>query len=510
MFNKNASKSAIRNIVTIDAYGGKYYQFKDDIFEELEKPTYNLSNFLTSYVSNKDFITSTVSISRSVPEEDIDDILEIKAYEELGLDQAKEYIVQHYESKNDNSGEREFHLFVIEPIILEGYFLPIKQQTKYIDLIIPIPLLFKALYTKDILPENGTHSFVYFAHSDAFIVIYHRGEYLYSKTIEYNLTRIYDNYCELVGEKIPENEFFRLLEQEGLKSANETYQKNLMRIFGEVFININDIIIYAKRAFEIDMIDKMFLGSVSGPIIGLDDYSQNYLGLTSVEFNLQYRIQNNTWYIDQLHYLMLLNSFEYLENPYNFINFTNFPRPPAFVNRASGQFLISAFATISLSVAYPVMNLVGTYLNEAKTFALNLQNEDASKEAEKFKKTLGEKKKELDRLDGEIKQMSVQYNAKTKTLIAIYDKKINYRLKSGILHMVADELLKFGVHIEELKTDNDTIWLSLVGTSDEKITEYIQYVTETHYKELKIVDIKLIKKDPDTEYYRGILKVDLR
>jgi len=83
-------------------------------------------------------------------------------------------------------------------------------------------------------------------------------------------------------------------------------------------------------------------------------------------------------------------------------------------------------------------------------------------------------------------------------------------LKSGILHNIADDLTKFGVHIEKLKSDNDTIWLSLVSSSDKKITQYIHYISETRFNDLKKIDIELIKRDHESNYYKGVLKVDLK
>ncbi len=83
---KSSSKIAInvKNIITLNPYTDKDYIFKDDSFQPLNKLTYNTSNFITSYVTNKDMINTTVHLSRSIPEEDIADILDIKAYEELG------------------------------------------------------------------------------------------------------------------------------------------------------------------------------------------------------------------------------------------------------------------------------------------------------------------------------------------------------------------------------------------------------------------------------------------
>jgi len=510
MFSKkNSSKSTIKNVVTHNVYTDNSYMFKDDSFQPLKKLTYNTSNFITSYVNNKDVITTKVQISRSIPEEDIADILDIKAYEELGLDQANSYVISYIEVENAGE-EREYHIFVAEPEILDELYLPTKLQTKYIDLIVPAPLLYKALYTKEILQDNNTHCFVYFTQNDAFVTIYGNGEYLYSKSIEFSLEQIYDKYCESVGEKIDEKEFYSILESEGLKTTNNDYQQNFMKIFGDVFITINDIIIYAKRAFNLDKIDQMFIGSQRGPIIGLDDYSQNYLGLHSSDFNFNYNVENEEWYTDQLQYLMLLTSFEYMEDESAVINLTMYPRAPSFVNRASGQFIISTFAAISLSLGYPLSYLVGSYVNDAKIYALDIENNKLTTEATKFKKILGEKKAIIKSLDKNLKGLSTIYEAKTKTLTAIYDKKVNYRLKSGIFHTIADELTKFEVHVDKMRSERDTLWVSLVSSDDRKLTELIKYISDTHFDEVNEIDIERIEKDPENNYYKGLLKVELR
>jgi hypothetical protein len=503
---KNSSKSTIKNIITLNVFSGKSYIFKDDAFQPLKKLTYNTANFITSYVSNKDIITTSVKISRSIPEEDIADILDIKAYEELGLDQANSYVISSYEVENAGE-EREYHIFVSEPENLDDLYLPIKQQTKYVDLVIPAPLLYKPLYTKEILQSNNTHCFVYFTQQDASVTVYKDGEYLYSKSIEFSLEQIYDKYCELIGEKVNEKDFFSILESEGLKTTNNDYQQNFMKIFGEVFITINDIIIYAKRAFNLETIDQMFIGSEHGPIIGLDDYSQNYLGLHSTDFNFNYNVNNEEWYTDQLQYLMLLASFEYMEDESSFVNLTMYPRAPSFINRASGQFIISTFAAVSLSLAYPLIYLVGSYVNDAKIYALSSENKKLSTEATKYKAILSKKKSTIKDLDNKIKNVSTVYSGKTKTLTAIYDKKINYKLKSGLFHVIAEELDKFDVHVDMLTTEGDTLFVSLVSTDDRKFTELIKYISDTHFNDVKEIDIESIVRDPENSYYKGLLKV---
>ena len=503
------SKSDIKHIVILDPYTDKKYIFKGDKLEPLNKLSFNKSNFITSYVSNKNIITATVHLSRSIPEEDVRDILDIKAYEDLGLDQNIDYVIS-YQEVNTTAEEREFHLFVAQPDILETLFSPVKEQTKYLDLIIPAPLLYKTIYRREILQDNGVHCFVYFNTHDASVTFYNNGEYLYSKSIDFSLEQIYDKYCELVGEKIDEKEFFTLLASEGLKTTDNTYQQNLMKIFGEIFITINDIIIYIKRAFKLETVDHMFIGSVQGPIIGLDDYSENYLGLQSADFNFDYHVSSNEWYTDQLQYLMLLSSLDYLEDEAAIVNLTMFPRPPSFLNRASGQFIVATVAAISLGLAYPLFYLVGSYANDAKIYALKIQNDKLVVESNKYKKILGEKKKIISGLDTQVANLSKIYNGKTKTLISIYDKKVHYRLKSGIFYTIADDLAKNDVHIDMLYTKENTLWLSLVSSNDRKLTELIKYISDKHFDEIDAIDIKLIEKDPESTYYRGLLRVDLR
>ncbi|MFK5976002.1 MAG: hypothetical protein QM493_05805 [Sulfurovum sp.] len=510
MFAKKEEKQpVVKNIVTLNTYSEKNYIFKNNVCSPLKKLSFNKSNFSASYVTNKNIISTSVKISRSIEDEDIADILDIKAYEDLGLDQANSYVISYMEVENE-AEEREYHIFVAEPEELDELFLPVKEHTKFIDLIIPAPLLYKSLYTKEILSSSHTHCFVYFTMHDAFVTIYKNGEYLYSKSIEFSLDQIYDKYCEITGDKVDNKVFFNILETEGLKTINPDYQENFMKIFAEVFITINDIVIYAKRAFELKTIDQMFIGSVNGPIIGLDDYSQNYLGLNSTEFNLDFGVDNDEWYTDQLHYLMMLSSLIYMEDETSIVNLTMYPRPPSFVNRASGQFIISTASAIVLSLAYPLVYLVGSYVNDAKIYTLIGEDKELQSKATKYKGIIKSKHSTIEGLNKQIKMLLSKYTGKTKTLTAIYDKKVNYRLKSGIFHTIAEELTKFEVNIDMLKSDNDNLELSLVSSDDRKFTEVIKYISDKHFDEIVSIDIEKIEKDPINNYYKGLLKVNMR
>ncbi len=502
-------KSKIKGVFSVDAYDRKYYLLKGQKLIQQKKLIYDSTNFVSTYINNKDIISSSVEISRSISAEDTDGALEVKAYEELGLDQAIEYSIQYIE--RETTGDfRIFDLFVVDQEILGESFVDITYDTKYIDLIVPAPLLYKSVYDREILSDNGVHCFIYITQNDAFITFYQNGQYLYAKSIEYSLERIYDKYCELSGDRVDEAEFYKVLESEGLKTVHADYQQNLMKLFGDVFITINDIIIYAKRAFDLPTIDQMFIGSSLGPIIGLDEYSENYLGLQSSELNFNFNLENDDWYTDQLQLMLSMTSVEYLEDVDSTINFTIFERPPVFYKRTSGQFIIATAVSITLGISYPLVYLVGSYMNDATNMVLTAQDQQLSAEDSKYKKVLGEKKKEMKALDVKIGDKARIYHGKEKTLTSIHDKKVNYKLKSELLYTFAKDIRKFKVNTDFISSDGDTFTFHLLSKDNKEITRLIKHISEKHFDEINSIDIAEISKDADNGFYSGVLRVELK
>jgi len=141
-----------------------------------------------------------------------------------------------------------------------------------------------------------------------------------------------------------------------------------------------------------------------------------------------------------------------------------------------------------------------------------LSNKDTIQEEffHTFEALKGEKKQIISKLDKQIANLSKTYHGKAKTLESIYDKKVNYRLKSEIFYILAEDLAKFDVHVDAISTDENSVLLSLVSSDDRKFTELIKYISDKHFDELNSIDIELIEKDPESAYYKGLLKVDLR
>ncbi len=496
-------------IVTIDHYHDTRYVLKDNSLLPLKRLTYRNNYFYATFLANKDMIVAPVEVSAGLDEDDLEGLLEDKAYEELGLDPAQEYLIHYEEIESEDISNKRYQLFVVERNKFTHRFGSLRSKVKYVDLILPAPLLYRSIYEMNALESAGVHAFLYFSSYDTFVTFYRNGKYLYSKSINYSFDQIYDRYCEMVGSSVDREQFNKTLKREGLKTLQAEYQQNLMKLFGEIFISINDIIIYTKRAYDLNVIDRMFVGSEIGTIIGLEEYVQNYLGLQASKLEFNFGIRSNDWHVEQTHYLLAASASTYIDRPHERVNFTLYHRPPAFFKRPSGQMLLMFVVALLAAFAMPIYYYVNASLNNLQTYKIQQEDKVLAKEVEKYKRLIKEKKAEYDRISAVVKELAEKFNAKERTLRSIYDKKVNYRLKSDQLASLSDDLTKQGVSTNAIMSSQDQYDISLLAPSDAKITKLIKAVSERYYDEIKMIDIEMIQRDKNSTYYQGILKVEL-
>ena len=504
---KNETKS-FQKIVSLNPYQNDYYQFANNVLQKVEKLAYNKKNFVVSTLDTKDFISSTIEISVNIPPEDLRDAIELKTYDDLGLDQAVEHIIAYVETpahKLENS--RLFHVFVAEPETIQDIFYPVKQQVKYIDYIYPKPYLIHNIYEQDILESYGTHAYLYFQKEDAFLTIYRDGDYLYSKSLKYSFENIYERFCELYGERVDEEEFYNILQNEGLKTSNFEYQDHLMKLFSEVFLYVNDILIYTKRAFEIEKIDMIFIGSENGPLLGLNEYAHTFLGIEADDFDFDYKMERNEWYVDQFHYLSIIEAMKNIEGEIS-PNFTLFFRPPPFIARRSGQFVVATVAAIVLGLSLPIYHY--TY-----NFYVQIANSKLVQEEQRLNRLVTSIRNELNALEKpkkslieKIKAEKELFEIKNKILTAIYDKKVNYPMKAKTIVYLSNDMAKFNVQVTKIVDSNNTFTFSLLAENEKRITQFIKYLADKYEHKIH-TNIEKIYKDEESGMYHGNLKVTI-
>ena len=357
MLKKSIIEKRKKSIVTLDPYSLKSYRYRDNVINEESIKKFDDRAFYISYVQTKDIISSTVDIEIGVSDEELHDAIEIKAYDELGLESDKDYSIFSFQSSRNDGEFRVFNVIAIDKAVLSEIFGELKE-IKYIDYITAAPFLMKAIYTRNLLPLDKTDCFIYFHKDDAFVAIYKEGEYVFSKSIKYSLGYISDTFAKELGKRVDEKGFFSMLKKSGMQHENSAYQQQLMKIFGELFVYVNDVILYAKRAYRLDHIDQVYLGTEIGKIAGLEEFCINYINLPSKYLDFKISKNAGEMPIEPLHTIMIESAVAYSNSMDDTQNISIFKRPPPLKQRPSGKLLQVIAASFMLSIAYPAYQFV--------------------------------------------------------------------------------------------------------------------------------------------------------
>ncbi len=486
-------KRTVPDIISIDPLTlGSYVYSKNEIkLNNLDKS--DKDSFFTSYIQTREIISSTIDISRNIPDSDLKDAIEIKVYDELALDSSVEYTISYFETDSKESKNRSFNVFIIDLKLLTSKLAPIKEKTRYIDFVTTAPFLIKALYQKNFIEPDGTQAFVYFQKNDAFLTIYKNGAYLYSKSLHYSLDEMNEKFCELIGERIDEEEFYKILIKEGLKVTSGIHYETLIQLFSEIFSYINDVLVFAKRSYGIDFIDTVYIGSQIGVFSGIEAYSKDYLGFETDEFNFSIAINSKEWYLDQIHILMMLSAQVYSEDPDDTLNFSIYKRPPPLQHRPVGKLLSILGLSILVSLAFPFYQLAyDTYLH-IRLSQKSTDYNDLFKKTSNTRQELTLLKAEKEKIDLLVSAETTKFEFRKKLLNEIYNKKISYPMKAQILLEIFQLSNASGSKIESVTFKKSNLDMIIHNKSEKHITEFIQSLTAL--KKYKINTDKILKND---------------
>jgi len=509
--NTTIVPNPLSNVVSINPYKETYYNKIDNFVSELNTQNFNKKHYILSYINTRDFINSTISINRNIDDEDIKDAITSKIYDDLALDQSIEYKIEFFEMFDTTSEERTFQVFLIDPELIKNRFENIKARVNYIDCIIPAPLLIKSLYTKEIIQESGVHCFIYFQENDAFVTLYNNQEFIYTKSIPYSLIEIHEKLCELYGEKIDYNDFVHLISTENLKETTSEYKEFILKIFAEIFTKINEILTYSKRAFDLEKVEHIYIGSQTYTVSKIYEIAEYELGIKSSDFNFDYGFENTAQHIDQLHAMMQI----YLDTPEDEryeTNFTIFHRPPPFLRRESGKLFITILLSLIVSFAYPITYWVLTYAQSLE-YAL-LQEKYSKLHAQRVTRESNVKLKEAEKAKvlALLKIEQDDFNDKKNTLIKIHKVKVDYPMKAKLLALLTKDINKYKVNLKTIQYSEEnnkkSFEFELVCAQDKKITNLVKYLTKAHEKEFHF-SLEEIKYNEKLNLYFSSLKVTL-
>lgn len=506
------TEKTFSSVISINPYNDSHVKGVSSFLAYDDVLEYNKEQYSISYLNTKEFINAYVYISKNIPDEDLYDAISNKAYDELALDQAVSFKIEYIEIFDALDDEnRKFNVFVVDPKNIESRFKESSNKIKYIDNIIPAPLLLKSLYSRDIINTSGAHAFIYFQKTGAFITIYNEKEFVFSKTLEYSFIQMHEKFCELYGERIEYEDFVEFITTEDLKTSNSPYKEYIIELYKELFANINDILTYVKRAYEIQQIDQVYIGTQIHILSKADEIAEFELNLKCSLFEFDYGFESSDEYIDQLHSLMHL--YAILPNDQKYIcNFTEYKRPPKFISRDSGRLILVAAAALFLAFIYPV-----TYWS--LSYAQSLQKDLLSKEYNQIhikkvttEATIKNRNAEKEKILKLLAQEEKNYIDKKGTLTKIHDVKVNYLMKAKLLTTLTKDLNRYRVGLESLEfnhEDNSNLFsLNLVSTKSIRITKLLAYLTKVHEGKFNF-SLEKIYFDKNEKKYLSELKVEV-
>ncbi len=499
-----------KSIITVDIYSNKIYKLIQGKFTLAGNLKANKNDIVVSYVANRDLIIEPVELSRSLPQEHIVDIITDKVYEELSLDPAIEYQIVPIKTAL-RGDEDKYQVLIADKNSLKETLQPIAKKTKNIDLVIPAPLLYKILYQKEKLTKSSTNMFIYFGEYDTFVTFYHLGEFLYAKSIKFSLQQMYDRFCQL-AQNVPLNkdQFRELLANDGLKNTEDKHRELLVSVINECFLNINDVLIYTKRAYDLKNIKVAYLGFSWGYMTGIESYVSNYLNLEGKPLSSVYTKEDPRATVDPAHALMAMSAVNSIEGVSDLPNLTPFPRPAPITKRPAGKMIALFSIAILLSLAPSAYDYFIGMTTQAKNALLAKKESKLTKIVNDYKHKIKVREDKIKKIEDELTKTSTLYRYKKSELTTVYDKKFHYKLRSEQLALITNVLKGYAIKSRYIEI-SDTIYKIEVESKDDKeITAFIKELVKKFNKTISKVDIKSIVYYPKEGQYKGVVKIEFK
>ena len=383
-----ANAGALTYIVPSDStsifYDGKNFDNK------LDK-----KSFIGSRVSYSDVILHSFKVPESINEDELKTNVEIKMYDDAGLDLQKKYKIAYTKKELDFEDSILVEAFAIEVNSITDSLNGVLRHTKHIDFLALPFLSFTTLYKNKII-EKKNDLFVYLDEDEAFLSLYKDGKYLSTKSLM-NLQemkkKLEDAGVDITIEQLKEHLFIKGLDASTYERGETTLFNELESLFSSILTKINDIVVYNRSVFGFEKIDRIFLSIKHGRLKGAREFIHNF-GLSDVDV-LDFNVFKNKEEGNFFEKIVTAYIYDKIEIEDFRHNLTIFEREPAFYKKESGKVLLMASSIILLSLLY--VGFVQYENIELEKQKVMLQDRyDIAKQTQlRYKKEINSIKKEL-------------------------------------------------------------------------------------------------------------------
>lgn len=435
------------SVLYIEPSGAHKVSFDGKEFGTLK----NKQTVIASRVFYNDIVIHSFKINTTVSDDELRTMVEIKMYEEAGLDLNKRYKIVYVKKHLEFSDTMLVEAFAIEEEKSKTALQNVLKQEKYIDFLLLPFLSFETLYTRKILaPKNDV--FVYIDENEAFLALYKNGQYISTKSI----ITLSDIVKRLQKEDITLSidELLKILREKGLDSATYPPEENMLAlslqsIFGELFTKINDILLHNRNVYGFEHVDRMYINVANARLKGLREFLHafGFADTVIADFNL-FKNCSSEFPMSCIFASYVLDA--YLQNDMRH-NGTFFLRPPQFLKTHTGKFVIFSLAATLLLSLYPIYLSAMIYTLDEQLRELSVQNEAIKKNAATFNAQLNGIKKELKETT-ELKTAQTNHLALiTESIDSLYEMKSGTKTYTDFVLHVNTLLKKYSLMVRSIE-----------------------------------------------------------
>lgn len=382
------------------------------------------SSKVASRVSYNDIIIHSFKLSSAMAETDLKTMVEIKMYDEAGLDLQKKYKILYVKKELENSDTILVEGFAIEEGKTKETLTQVLKNERYIDFLALPFLTFSTLYTRKILaPKNDLY--VYIAKDEAFLALYKEGHYVSTKsimTLEDMLKRLKREEIEL-----DDSQLVSLLREKGLEASlylesEYKLQSAIQSLFVEIFTKINDVLMHNRNIFGIDLLDRIFMNTASGRVKGLKSFLESF-GYEQTALH-DFRLFKDTSKERPFTSIVAAYAQEQCEQNDNTYNATLFLRPPLFLKTEVGKLMLFSSACALTGLLFPLYLFVMSEQAQEQIETLSAQFAQVQKNTASFQEKLTQLSKDVADADAlKTKQREALSNVKL-SVDQLYDMKL--------------------------------------------------------------------------------------
>ena len=319
---------------------------------------------IVSRLLYQDITTYSFQAKNSLSKNELLVEIELKMYEEAGLDPEQEYKILHIIKNTSIKETSLIEVFMINKNQVKNRYQDAINIVQHIDYLVIPPLSFEILYKNKILTQQND-LFVYISKEEAFVAFYQDGIYLSSKKIESINDMI--KYFNTNNIQIELNKLENILLTKGLdksKYAPEEYNiyEHLQNIFTKLFIKIDNLAIHNRSIFGYTKIDRVFFGVNNNLIPNLKSVTQSFTKNASF-YGLNFITEKNHNVLNIICALYARNNLIINDNSKN-ITFIKRKQP----------FYKTELGKLSL-ISASIFLIIGTYTFYKQYKISNLQNE---------------------------------------------------------------------------------------------------------------------------------------